>query len=143
VLRQQAILLQASYDEIARCMGSLGKGLSPGACQGPFQEGDSDRTTQGSGGPGQGFGPRGADTDGQTDTKTTRVNKESGEGPIIASWYFKDIQIRGESRRALTEVVEAGRASAAEAISDNQIPRKYEDAMKKYFGQLEQQSQQP
>jgi hypothetical protein len=62
---------------------------------------------------------------------------------VIASWYFKDVQIKGEARRDFTEVVEAGRANAAEAISENQIPRKYEDAMKKYFGQLEQRKPQP
>jgi hypothetical protein len=62
---------------------------------------------------------------------------------VIASWYFKDVQIKGEARRDFTEVVEAGRANAAEAISENQIPRKYEEAMKKYFGQLEQHKPQP
>lgn len=142
-LQQQAILLQASLNEISRCMGCLGKGLSPGACQGLFQEGQAQGFTQGSGGPGRGFGPRAADTEGQTGTKTTRLNKESGEGPVIASWYFKDIQVKGEARRDFTEVVEASRAGAAEAISENQIPRKYENAVKEYFGRLEEQGPQP
>ena len=68
---------------------------------------------------------------------------KSDQGPVIASWYFKDTQVKGEARRDFTEVVEAGRASAADAISENQIPRKYEDAVKKYFGQLEQQAPKP
>lgn len=111
--------------------------------QGPFQEGESRGMGPGTGGPGIGFGPRDSDTEGQTGTKTTRLSNESAQGPVIASWYFKDIQIKGEARRDFSEVVQAGRASAAEAISENQIPRKYEDAVKNYFGQLEQKGTQP
>jgi hypothetical protein len=51
--------------------------------------------------------------------------------------------VKGEARRDFAEVVEAGRARAADAISENQIPRKYEEAVKKYFGQLEQQAPKP
>ena len=142
-LQQQAMLMQVSLDEIARCMGCLGEGLCQGACQGPFREGWYQQFTQGTGGPGMGTGPRATDTEGQTGSKTTRVTSESQEGPVVASWYFKDIQIKGESRRDFAEVVEAGRASAAEAISENQIPRKYEDAVKGYFGQLAERGQQP
>ncbi len=143
-LQQQAILLQASLSEISRSIGSLGEGMAEGlGLQGPFWEGDSDRMGPGTGGPGTGFGPRDSDTEGQTATKTTRLDNEAGQGPVIASWYFKDIQIRGEARRDFSEVVQAGRASAAEAISENQIPRKYEDAVKNYFGQLEQKGTQP
>ncbi len=143
-LQQQAILLQASLSEITRAIGHLGQGMGQGiGKQGPFQEGDSDRIGPGTGGPGIGFGPRDSDTEGQTGTKTTRLDNEPGQGPVIASWYFKDIQIKGEAQRDFAEVVEAGRASAAEAISENQIPRKYEDAVKNYFGQLEQKGSQP
>ncbi len=143
-LQQQAILLQASLSEITRAIGYLGQGMGQGiGKQGPFQEGDSDGIGPGTGGPGIGFGPRDSDTEGQTGTKTTRLDNEPGQGPVIASWYFKDIQIKGEARRDFAEVVEAGRASAAEAISENQIPRKYEDAVKNYFGQLEQKGSQP
>jgi regulator of replication initiation timing len=143
-MHQQAMLLQVGLDEISRCIGCLGDGMCdrPGG-QGPFREGWSNRMGSGSGGPGIGFGPRNSDTEGQTVTKTTRAKNESGEGPVIASWYFKDTQVKGEARRDFTEVVQAGRASAAEAISENEIPRKYEDAVKKYFGQLEQRNPQP
>ncbi|MHC4076493.1 MAG: hypothetical protein ACYSRZ_08805, partial [Planctomycetota bacterium] len=67
-----------------------------------------------------------------------RLKNKPGQGPVIASWYGKDIQVTGEAKRGFSEVVQAGRDNAAEAISENQIPRKYEDAIKKYFGQLEQ-----
>jgi hypothetical protein len=143
-LQQQAVLLRASLSEISRSIGCLGEGMGEGlGLQGPFWEGDSERMGSGTGGPGTGFGPRDSDTEGQTGTKTTRLKNEAGQGPVIASWYFKDIQIKGEARRDFSEVVQAGRASAAEAISENQIPRKYEDAVKNYFGQLETKGTRP
>jgi hypothetical protein len=143
-LQQQAMLLQGSLNEIGRGIAMLGAGMYEGVGpQFPFQEGYSDGMGPGSGGPGTGFGPRSSDTQGQTGTKATRANSASGQGAVIASWYFRDVQIKGEARRDFAEVVEAGRANAAEAISENQIPRKYEDAMKKYFGQLEQRKPQP
>jgi hypothetical protein len=138
-MHQQTMLLQAGLDEVSRLVGQLGEGmcLGPGG-QSPWQEGWSNKFGSGSGGPGMGFGPRDSDTEGQTGTKATRTRNASGEGPVIASWYFKDTQVKGQARRDFTEVVQAGRTSAAEAISENQIPRKYEDAVKKYFGELEQ-----
>jgi hypothetical protein len=138
-MHQQTMLLQAGLDEVSRFIGQLGEGMcmGPGG-QSPWQEGWSNKFGSGSGGPGMGFGPRDSDTDGKTGTKATRTRNASSEGPVIASWYFKDTQIKGEARRDFTEVIQAGRTSAAEAISENQIPRKYEDAVKKYFGELEQ-----
>ena len=141
-MHQQTMLLQAGLDEVSRFIGQLGEGMCPGpGGQSPWQEGWSNKFGSGSGGPGMGFGPRDSDTEGQTGTKATRTRNASGEGPVIASWYFKDTQVKGEARRDFTEVVQAGRTSAAEAISENQIPRKYEDAVKKYFGELEQRGQ--
>jgi hypothetical protein len=138
-MHQQTMLLQAGLDEVSRFIGRLGEGMCQGpGGQSPWQEGASNKFGSGSGGPGMGFGPRDSDTEGQTNTKATRTRNASGEGPVIASWYFKDTQIKGEARRDFTEVIQAGRTSAAEAISENEIPRKYEDAVKKYFGELEQ-----
>jgi hypothetical protein len=69
--------------------------------------------------------------------KKIRLKNKPEQGPVIASWYFKDIQVTGEAKREFSEVLQAGRDRAAEAISDNQIPRKYEDSIKKYFNQLD------
>jgi hypothetical protein len=143
-LQQQALMMQAGLNEISRCMSCLGEGLGEGlGRQSPWQAGQANRQGSGSGGPGQGFGPRDGDTEGQTGNKTTRAKGEAGEGPVIASWYFKDMQVRGQARRSFSEVVQAGRASAAEAISENEIPRKYEDAVKEYFSQLEASGPRP
>jgi hypothetical protein len=138
-VKQQVMLTEASLAEIERAIACLGDGMCQGiGCQGPFMEGFSDKYGPGTGGPGMGFGPRSTDGSGEISMKKTRLKNKSGQGPVIASWYFKDVQVTGEAKRDYSEVVQAGRDSAAEAISDNQIPRKYEEALKKYFGQLDQ-----
>ena len=138
-LNQQFILTQAGLDEIVRAIGCLGEGMCQGlGYQGPFMEGWSDRFGPGTGGPGIGYGPRSTDENGETSTKRTRIKNKPGQGPVIASWYFQESQVKGEAKRDFNEVVQAARDGAAEAISENQIPRKYEEAIKKYFGQLEQ-----
>ena len=135
-LQQQLMLTQASLDEITRAIAYLGDGMGLGG-QGAFMEGLSSRFGPGTGGPGVGYGPRGMAED-DTSTQRTRLKNKPGQGPAIASWYFQESQIKGEARREFTEVVQAARDGAAEAISDNEIPRKYEEAIKKYFGGLEQ-----
>ncbi len=137
-LKQQLMLTEASLAEISRAIGCLGDGMWDGpGLQGPFMEGLSDKYGPGTGGPGMGYGPRSIDETGETSTKKTRLQNEPGQGPVIASWYFKASQVKGQAMRDYSEVVQEGRDSAAEAISDNLIPRKYEESIKKYFGQLE------
>jgi hypothetical protein len=138
-LQQQAIMLRASLDEISRSVASLGEQMSRGFNQNPR--------------PGElpnpwGVGTEAArrrfeDEDLQTATKATRAPSDTAGGPPVASWYFKDMQVRGEARRDFTEVVRASRARAAEAISENQIPRRYQEAVKQYFSQLEEGQAQP
>jgi len=137
-LKQQLMLTQASLDEISRAIACLGNGIGDGlGYQGPFMEGSSDRSGPGTGGPGVGYGPRGMAGD-NTSTQSTRLKNKPGQGPAIASWYFQESQIKGEAKRDFTEVIQAARDGAAAAISENEIPRKYEEAIKKYFSQLEQ-----
>jgi hypothetical protein len=138
-LQQELNLTQATLDEIARAISCLGDGLCEGpGGYGPFAKGDSNRSGPGTGGPGIGYGPRKTDDSGATATKRVKTKNKPGQGPIIASWYFKEAQIKGEAVRDFKEVVQAAREGAAEAISENEIPRRYEDAIKQYFGGLEQ-----
>jgi len=139
-MSQQLMLAQATLDELSRCMGCLGAGMGQGLGQGqgPWAAGQGGMMSLGSGGPGQGYGPRGMDESGQTSTDRTRVQNQSKPGPIIASWYFKGSQVKGEAQRDFSEVMQAARDSAAEAINQNEIPRKYEGAVKEYFSQLEE-----
>ena len=130
-MQQQAIMLRASLNEIGRCMGCLGQGMMEGLNAPGLQAGTTPASFYSS------------PEEIQSGTETTRAVGKSDDGPIIASWYFKDTQVKGEARRGFTEVVQAGRASAAEAITENQIPRRYEDPVKKYFSQLEESGPQP
>jgi hypothetical protein len=138
-MQQQLMLTEAVLAEIERAAACLGGGMCQGpGCRGPFSEGPTGGFGPGTGGPGRGFGLRGLDKSGQTATKKTKTKNETEQGPVIASWYVKGTQIKGEAKRDFTEVVQAARDGAAEAVSDNQIPRKYEQAIKSYFGRLEE-----
>jgi len=135
----QLAAMQASLAEIARAIAGLGQGMCEGlGGQGPFAEGALQGSGPGTGGPGVGFGPRDSDSQGDTATAKTIVKSDASQGPAIASWYFKDVQIKGQATRDFSQVVQSGRDRAAEAISQNEIPRKYEQAVKQYFGALEQ-----
>jgi hypothetical protein len=138
-LQRQIKLSEAAMD----CIGGACQGLGEGMCKGLggrglFSEGPNKGPGPGTGGPGQGYGLRGYEDDGSNASKTTRVTNKTGDGPVIASWYVKGTQIKGEAKRDFSRVVQAGRDSASEAITENEIPRKYEQAIKDYFGRLEQ-----
>lgn len=141
---QDLRLSEAALAEIDRAIACLGEGLCEGLGGiGPFRPGTSNRQGPGSGGPGRGSGLVNTDSEGEFSTKATRTKNQSGEGPVIASWYFQGEQIKGEARRKFKEVVAAGRDSAAEAVQENQIPRKYEQSVKEYFGHLDAQTDAP
>jgi regulator of replication initiation timing len=135
-IQQQIRLSQGTLAEIERAIAQLGEGMGYGDGYGEFREGDPRGRRGGTGGPGQGFGARDSDTEGAFGTKKAQVKAQVRQGPIVASWYFKGEQAKGEAQRPFQEVVSASRDSAAEAIQDNQIPAKYQEAVKKYFGDL-------
>jgi hypothetical protein len=136
-LNQQLLLAQYSLDEIDEAIGCLGQGMGDGLFSGQYN------TIGQGGGHGDGIGTMpGSDYIYEelenSETKKTRSQSKVKEGPIIASWYFQGSQIKGEAKRDFTEVLQAARDEAAEAVSENEIPRKYEEPIKKYFGGLEQ-----
>jgi microcompartment protein CcmL/EutN len=142
-MQQQLMLTAATLAEIERASACLGSGMCQGlGCRGPFREGQGKGFGPGTGGPGRGFGQRGMDSSGQTGTKKTKVKSDGERGPVIATWLIKGTQIKGEAKREFSEVVQAGRDGAAEAVSENEIPRKYEQAIKSYFGRLEKSASQ-
>ena len=135
-LSQQLMMMEFSLAEINNAIAGLGYGMQGAFGMGGYEYGDG-------GGYGEGIGTRPgdhylADPLAQSATKRTRAKSKVGEGPVIASWYFHGSQVKGEAQRDFTEVIQAGRDSAAEAISENEIPRRYEEAIKNYFGRLEQ-----
>ena len=141
-LKQDLALTEASLAEIEGAIACLGEGDCMGGGTGPWEEGLALRQGRGTGGPGRGYGPRDTGEDEDTSTLKTRVkNKnQTKQGPVIASWYFKGPQAKGQSRRELTDIVQAAKDRFSESVSENRIPRKYESSIKKYFGQLEEQT---
>jgi hypothetical protein len=136
-LQQQLMLTEASLSEIANAIGYLGEGMGQGLGSGQYTQ------IGAGGGHGDGIGtsPGSLYTIEElekSNTIKTHAKSKMEDGPIIASWYFHDSQVKGEAKRNFTEVIQAGRDTAAEAISENEIPRKYEDAIKQYFGGLVQ-----
>ena len=149
-------LAEASEEDIKNAMISLGQdpngdpsglGLILPGQQGDgdgqggmslWQAGAADGQGSGTGGPGRGNGHRDTSPDAKTNTTKTRVENPAGsQGPIIASRYIKGAQVKGEAAKKLSDVVQAAKDSAAQAITDNQIPKKYEGPIKKYYGQFD------
>ena len=105
---------------------------------GAWQAGAAVDQGNGTGDPGRGNGKRNTSPDAKTNTTKTRLDNPAGsKGPIIASRYIKGSQIKGEAAKKLSDVVQAAKDSAAQAITDNQIPKKYEGPIKKYYGDFE------
>jgi len=135
-------LTDASLEEIEGLIAGLGEG----DCQGgkPIGlvlgelEGKGGRTM--AGGRARAWGARPEADDGAVADNQTRVKGETQKNaPAVASWYIKGDQVKGESKRELKGIVQAAREGAAEAVSDQNVPRKYEDAVKQYFGEFEDQ----
>jgi hypothetical protein len=137
-MQQQVIQLQATLTELSGALAGLGQGMG---------QGDRWEVGEGGGYGGKGIGLSSVDehritSDPLAANKTAKAPSRPDSGPAVASWYFKDAQIKGEVQRTFAEVVQAGRDSAAEAISENQIST-YEDAVKAYFNQLEESGPKP
>ena len=137
-LQEEFYLTQATLDEIARSIAALGEGECGYGGYGEYMEGLDFEFGPGTGGPGRGWGPRRSEESGATATQKTRTKTQTGAGPMIASWMFEGPQVKGESRRQLEELADQAQSSVAEAISEDEIPRKYETTIKKYFGALKQ-----
>ncbi len=67
------------------------------------------------------------------------VNASSG-GPIIASTMVQGTQIKGESTATFQDAVKSASTQAAEAIETKRVPRKHENAVQHYFGQLDNEA---
>jgi len=135
-LQQETFMLQASLAEVSDALNKLCHGA------GLWDIGE------GGGYDGEGIGLDTVDEHYVTSNalkadKMTKAPSQGEGGPAVASWYFKDTQVKGEAQRPVAEVIQAGRATAAEAMSENQIPRRYEEAVKAYFNQLEQSGPRP
>ncbi len=124
------------------CQGGMpGAGEGEGDPNGPgiWVPSDADGTGMGpGGGRARAWGARATGNPEEVGLKGTGVrNKPTKDNEIIGSWLVKGQQVRGESKRKLTTAVQASKDAAAEAIRESKIPRKYEGAVRKYFGGME------
>ena len=63
---------------------------------------------------------------------------DDGSTPPIAVWRYRGPHSRGEASKEFQKVILAAKQGAAEAITDKKIPKRYETAVKKYFGALQE-----
>ncbi len=59
-----------------------------------------------------------------------------GSAPAVARWFFQGAQVKGDARLKVGEAVRSGAAEADEAISEQRIPQRYAESVKRYFGGL-------
>lgn len=140
--------LQAALDETKDQLAKLGECLGgqpgkEGECEGgpkigSWKPGEGRKVGQGSGGPGRGNGPSpdAEAADYQVDKKKAEVKNVGG--PVIGSRLVYGEQIKGTSTASFAEAVRAAEEQAAEDINNHQIPREYQDAVKTYFGRLQE-----
>jgi len=134
--------LEEALQEIDRAIARLGQAEWNGELGDPnnvvWQPGECDDAGQGnagSGGRGRAWGQRPVGPDHDTSTKQVGVeNKPTKDSQIVASWLVKGPQAKGVSKRKVADVARAAKDAAAQAVGDNRIPRKYEGAVKTYFG---------
>jgi len=140
--------LDAALDEAKAQLAKMGECLGgnlegEGECEGgpkigSWKSGDSRRIGQGSGGPGRGNGPSPDAEPTDYTTEKKKANIKTGEGPIIGQRLVYGEQVKGESKAQFADTVAASAAEATEAIESKQIPREYHDAVKAYFGRLQE-----
>ena len=125
-MQDRAKLVGATKEEIEEAMALLGQ------CQGGGR-GDKIGNKPNAQGEGQAWGNRPTGDPEATKNTKTGVKNTNTEGPIIYSAYVKGQQIKGRSKRDYKAVAQAAKDRAAEAVTDNKIPRQYQSSVKGYF----------
>jgi hypothetical protein len=128
--------------DLGECLGGNcngGKEASKGGTGG-WKPGESaGKQGSGSGGPGQSSGgasPQAQAADFQFKKEKAQVQTQAGA--IIGSRLVYGEAVKGEATAEFSTVVEASGREAAEAMDSMQIPREYHDAVKHYFGRLQE-----
>lgn len=117
------------------CKGGNGSGEGDPNSTKPYAQGETQNDGGfGRGGPGISQGGGGAGE--QQDIEKWQKKKPKvalGEGPMIGTMLVQGEQIKGESKQAFVEMAAAAQQQATEAMANNQVPREYQDVVKKYF----------
>jgi hypothetical protein len=130
-MEQMQQLLQQAQAAANQCQGAC-QGLGQGMGQQWKQGG-------GMGGPGQGSGGKAPISPTPYGTKLTKADAPVGEGEIIASMLISGTPIRGEVKSQLKKVTQQQSEGTDEALNEDDLPRRYHEAQKHYFGELEKQ----
>ena len=151
-LDQQLQITEATLEELQNAQLVLGEGqdkegtcLGPGICKGcgQCQGGGKPSPNATGGGSKAGVGTANRDAakpdEAKNPVKTRVGNKPATKGQVIASRLIKGSQVKSESTKELGEAVKSTKESAARAVSENQIPKKYEGSIKKYIDEFEGQ----
>ncbi len=107
------------------------QGLGRGLCQQPGGA---------FGGPGQGAGGEAPRQKTVTSTKEAKADNQNTDTNIIARTLFEGPLIRGESTATFRDAARSAAESFADEVNDDQIPHKYHDAMKRYFGEMQERA---
>jgi hypothetical protein len=131
---------QCNSPGMGECQGGLGNGNG---------QADAGQTGEGQGEPGEGNGAgrggpgisAGGDGVGEAEAPETWQKRKSASpltaGPMIGTMLVQGEQVKGESRAQLVAMTEAAAQQATEAIESNAVPRELQDAVKRYFGNLQ------
>lgn len=142
-LEQEMNQLDAALAELQDAKNDLDK--SCGKCGGTGMRGGKRCSAcQGSGQGNQGGmgklgkGRGGLAQEKKTDVafKTERGKVHTGKGTVIGQFLVEGEQVKGETRRSVSEVVIAGEQEASDRINRNRIPRQYHKAVKTYFSNV-------
>jgi hypothetical protein len=91
-----------------------------------------------------GLGDRDADARGHTDRDRarpdnltpTKVKGQISPGGQMPSITLKGVHVKGESRVQYEEAVTAAQSEAQSALSQEKVPRAYQNSVKEYFDDL-------
>jgi hypothetical protein len=125
-MEAMSMLMQEASAMASMCQGqcqSMGQGLAmkPG---GAF------------GGRGRGMGGKAPIAPTPTGTSQKKANVNTQEGDIIARMLFDGPLTVGESKVQLKQVTAEATEGFDEALSEDQLPRRYHETQKHYFGEL-------
>ncbi len=122
--------LQQELQSLAQSMGQSSSSMA---------QNDSDLPGGDKAGFGSGVNERDP-TQSPGDLNKVKTSTKFTKGPVIGSTMVQGDQVVGESQREFAEAVQVGSESAAESIENQQVPRELHDAVKRYFGRLEERS---
>ncbi len=125
--------------QMFKSKAQMAKSMCQNAAKGMCNGGGRSGSKGGTGGKGLGNGGNNATAETETASVAKRSPVQTLEGTIIARQLFEGgLLTAGESTAEVRETVLAQQRDAEQAIVDEEVPRKYHELLRHYFGQLEE-----